>query len=423
MKSPTFRGPSTARRTLLKGTLGSAGLMSLPLAARAAIPPSAPAPILSGRKPRLVPMRVTPDQLIDIKSCIRPLRAAGPNLGTEMVGDRLVVHNYGHGGSGWSLSWGSAEIAVGKALSVLPGSVAVVGCGIIGLTSAVVAQRAGLKVTIYARELLPRTRSFRASGSYTPGSRIALAGPAGPQFPALWEQMARFSWKMFRTFLGLPGNPVEFADSYAVSNDPIQRRTWPVNPAVTGNWETTGLPQQNSEFAHLDSLIRDIVPQSVPLSPEENPFDTPYAQRSSQMHFNFPAYGHILLTEFFERGGRFVMRDFHSPREFAALPEKVVIHSTGYAARDLWQDRTIIPVRGQTGWLVPQHEANYSLRFNNVSLMSKADGIVVMNNNPDIGDMLGVGDSTELPNRTPIEEGLATMAPLFAALRTRGGEA
>lgn len=415
MSSSAIRGPSTARRTLLKGAIGSAGALALPGAAFGALPAAAPPP-LPGMKPRLVPMRVSPDQLIDIKCCIRPLRAAGPNLGTEMVGDRLVVHNYGHGGSGWSLSWGCAEVAVGKALSVLPEAIAVVGCGIIGLTSAIVAQRAGLKVTIYARELLPRTRSFRASGSFTPGSRIALAGPAGAQFPDQWEQMARFSWKMFRTFLGLPGNPVEFGDSYAVSDKPIERRKWPADPAITRSWETAGLPQQNSEFAHLDERIRDIVPQSVPLSPEENPFATPYATRSSQMHFNFPSYGHILLTEFFERGGRFVMRDFHSPKEFASLPEKVVIHSTGYAARDLWQDRTIIPVRGQTGWLVPQPGAHYSLRYNNMSLLSKADGIVLMNNNPDMGDMLGVGDSIELPSRAPVEEALAALAPIFAGL-------
>ncbi len=394
--------------------------MAMPRAGLAAAPAAMPTPA-AGMKPRLAPMRVSPDQLIDMKCCIRPLRAAGPNLGTEIVGDRLVVHNYGHGGSGWSLSWGSAEVAVGKALSVLPESIAVVGCGIVGLTSAVVAQRAGLKVTIYARELLPRTRSFRASGSYTPGSRIALVGPAGAQFPELWEQMARFSWKMFRTFLGLPGNPVEFCDSYNVSDKPIERRKWPPNPAIAGSWETAGLPQQNSEFAHLDERIRDIVPQPVDLAPEENPFDTPYAQRSSHMYFNFPAYGHMLLTEFFERGGRYVMRDFHSPAEFAGLPEKVVIHATGYAARDLWQDRTIIPVRGQTGWLVPQPDAHYSLRSNNMSLLSKADGVVVMNNNPDMGDMLGVGDSTELPNRAPIEEALAALAPLFAPLAARGG--
>ncbi|HTN14667.1 MAG TPA: FAD-dependent oxidoreductase [Sphingomonadaceae bacterium] len=419
MAFTSTRGPSSGRRTVLKGALGSVGALALSGRTFAAEPGAAPGMIQPGVKPHLTPMRVSLDQLIDMKCCIRPLRAAGPNLGTQMVGDRLVVHNYGHGGSGWSLSWGSAEVAVGKALSVLPESVAVVGCGIVGLTSAVVAQRAGLKVTIYARELLQRTRSFRASGSFTPSSRIALNGPAGPQFPEQWEQMARFSWKMFRTFLGLPGKPVEFSDSYGVSYTPMERRQWPADPAIGGSWETTGLPQQNSEFAHLDSRIRDIVPQSVNLSPEENPFDTPFATRSSHMHFNFPAYGHMLLTEFFERGGRFVMRNFHSPAEFADLPEKVIIHSTGYAAKDLWRDDTMIPVRGQTAWLVPQPEANYTLRFKNMSLLSKADGIVLMNNNPDLGDMLGVGDTNEIPNRAPFEEALAALAPIFAPLANR----
>jgi hypothetical protein len=299
-------------------------------------------------------------------------------------------------------------------LSVLPKEVAVVGCGIVGLTAAVMAQRAGLKVTIYARELLQRTRSFRASGSYTPDSRIALAGPAGPEFGDLWEQMARFSWKTFRTYLGLEGKPVEFSDSYQVSDKAIERRKWPADPAITDSWAIKGIPQQNSEFAHFNDRIKDIVPQPVDVPPEENPFPTAFAQRTSQMHFNFSSYGHLLLTEFFERGGRFVMRDFHEPGELGTLPEKVVIHSTGYAARDLWRDRTIIPVRGQTGWLVPQPEANYGVRYKNVSLLSKADGVVVMNTNPDIGDMLGVGNSMELPERASIEDGLRTMMPLFA---------
>lgn len=408
-----FQGSQAGRRSVLKGALGTAGTFALPLRGLAAD--------LPGGKPKLVPMRLTPDQLIDLKCCIRPLRAAGPNLGTEVIGRKLVVHNYGHGGSGWSLSWGSADVAVGKALSVLPSSIAVVGCGIIGLTSAVMAQRAGLKVTIYARELIQRTRSYRASGSYTPGSRIALTEPAGPQFGDLWEQMARFSWKMFRTYLGLPGNPVEFGDSYAVSDKPIERRKWVLDPAITGKWTPGGLPVQTAEFAHLDERIKDIVPQPVSLTAEENPFSTAYATRSSQMHFNFASYGHTLLSEFFEGGGRFVMRDFHSPAEFANLPEPVIIHSTGYAARDLVRDRTIIPVRGQTGWLVPQPEADYSLRSNNMSVLSKRDGMVVMNTNPDLGDMLGVGDSTEIPDRTPIDEAMAFLAPLFGPMNGKGG--
>jgi glycine/D-amino acid oxidase-like deaminating enzyme len=402
------------RRAILRGTLGSAAALACPAALRAQ------SAATLGTEPRLIPMDLSPGRLIDIKCCIRPLRAAGPNLATETVRDRLVIHNYGHGGSGWSLSWGSAEIAVGKALSVLPRKIAVVGCGIVGLTSAIVAQRAGLDVTIYARELLPRTRSFRASGSFTPGSRIALSGPAGPQFPDVWEQMARFSWKMFRTFLGLPGDPVAFGDSYAISEKPIERRTWPHDPAIADSYETAGLPRQNAEFAHLDSRIRDIVPQPVALLPEENPFATPFAQRSSHMYFNFPAYGRLLLDEFFSRGGRYVMRDFHSPRDVGELPERVIIHSTGYAARDLWQDRTVIPVRGQTGWLVPQPGVNYGLRSSNMSAMSKGDGIVVMNTNPDLGDMLGVGDSTELPNRAPIEEAMASLSQFFVPSARQG---
>jgi glycine/D-amino acid oxidase-like deaminating enzyme len=410
------------RRAVLKGAAGLAGMLGLQACAPmqrgiAAAPPPAPRP--AGSPPSLVPLRVSLDQLIDIKCCIRPLRAAGPNLGTEMVGDTLVVHNYGHGGSGWSLSWGSGHVAVGKALSVLPGRIAVVGCGIVGLTAAVVAQRAGLQVTIYAREMIQQTRSFRASGSFTPDARVALLGPAGPGFGDLWEQMARYSWKAFRTYLGVAGNPVEFSDSYQVSDQPIARRKWPVDPAITESYETKGLPQQNAEFAHFNERLRDIVPQPVALEAGENPFGTPYATRTSQMHFNFASYGHLMLREFFERGGHFVNRDFHGPADYAQLPEKVVINSTGYAARDIWQDRTIIPVRGQTGWLVPQPDANYGLRYRNVSLLSKSDGVVVMNTNPDLGDMLGVGNSMELPDRSNIEEGLKIMAPLLAQMANR----
>jgi hypothetical protein len=418
-----FNPSSVERRTMLKGALGAASLVGLQACTSAAKVAQIGAPPTSDKRSGLVPLRVSLDQLIDVKCCIRPLRAAGPNLGTEMIGDTLVVHNYGHGGSGWSLSWGSADVAVGKALTALPKEIAVIGCGIIGLTTAVVAQQYGLKVTIYSRDMIQRTRSFRASGSFTPGSRIALAEPAGPAFGDLWEQMARYSWKAFRTCLGLPGKPVEFCDSYGLSDTPIQRRVWTPDPAITDSYATKGVPLQHTEFAHLDERIRDIVPQSVPLSAEENPFSTPYANRTSQMHFNFASYAHMLLTEFYGRGGQFVMRDFSSPAQFAQLKEKVAIHCTGYAARDLWQDKSVIPVRGQTGWLVPQPEAPYGVRYKNVSLISKADGVVVMNNNnaPDNGDMFGVGDSMELPNRADIEAGLKIIAPVFAPVAKREG--
>jgi glycine/D-amino acid oxidase-like deaminating enzyme len=102
--------------------------------------------------PKLMPIRAHVDRIFRVTVCLRPFRAAGPRLEVERVGDKIVVHNYGHGGSGWSLSWGSSSMAVEKAMAAGERDVAVIGCGALGLTSAILLQRAGAKVTIYAKE-------------------------------------------------------------------------------------------------------------------------------------------------------------------------------------------------------------------------------------------------------------------------------
>jgi len=40
---------------------------------------------------------------------VRPMRHGSPNLSVEKIGNQIVAHNYGHGGSGWTLAPGSAE--------------------------------------------------------------------------------------------------------------------------------------------------------------------------------------------------------------------------------------------------------------------------------------------------------------------------
>ena len=53
---------------------------------------------------------------------LRPFRKSGVRLESEKLGDgRAVIHNYGHGGSGFTLSWGCAENVFGLA-SGLSGS-------------------------------------------------------------------------------------------------------------------------------------------------------------------------------------------------------------------------------------------------------------------------------------------------------------
>lgn len=116
---------------------------------------------------QLPPMRVSTSRITRITVCTRPFRAAGPRLDVEQIGDQTIVHNYGHGGSGWSLSWGSSTIAVRNALATATRDIAIIGCGALGLTSAILAQRAGLRVTIYAKDRPPNVRSSLASGLWT----------------------------------------------------------------------------------------------------------------------------------------------------------------------------------------------------------------------------------------------------------------
>ncbi|MBW8881936.1 MAG: FAD-dependent oxidoreductase, partial [Asticcacaulis sp.] len=139
----------------------------------------------------IIPIKVFPPDVLRTTVCLRPFRAAGPRIESENLAGKQVVHNYGHGGSGWSLSWGSAAEAVGLAMQNSPRRIAVIGAGALGLTAAITAQRAGAEVTVYAKERFPFVRSARATGSWTPDSRIAKAASAAPDFGDRWERMAR----------------------------------------------------------------------------------------------------------------------------------------------------------------------------------------------------------------------------------------
>src|SRR5436305_13489414 len=169
--------------------------------------------------PKLMPIRADLDRIFRITVCLRPFRPAGPRLDVERVGDKTVVHNYGHGGSGWSLSWGSSSVAVEKAMAAGERDVAVIGCGALGLTSAILLQRAGAKVTIYAKERPPEVRSARATGTWSPDSRVALTNSVSPEFPQFWERMCRSSFGMYQSYLGLPGNPVEWTERYILRDE------------------------------------------------------------------------------------------------------------------------------------------------------------------------------------------------------------
>jgi D-amino-acid oxidase len=393
------------RRRLM---LGSAGLGLLGLGGCAATAAGVPAPAPSAvpyadQRPPIRPLHARMDRVFDITVCLRPFRAQGPRIEAETVGDALVVHNYGHGGSGWSLSWGSGTMALRKAMANSPKEIAVVGCGAIGLSSAILAQEAGAKVTIYARDLLPDARSARATGSWTPDSRIALTDKAGPQFAAQWEEMARISFKRFRRYLGLADSPVEWSDRYFLS-DPTDA---PSAPPTTG---------PELDFADYSDRILDLTPRAEVLPDGATSFPTARVRRTSQMQFNVADYGHTLMADFLAMGGRVEHREFHSLADLTTLKEKVVINCPGYGARALCRDESVTPVRGQIAWLIPQPEVNYGVYYKHVSMLSRRDGIVVQALWG--GDMFGYGNDHEVIDPAEAERAVKTLAELYGRMKS-----
>jgi glycine/D-amino acid oxidase-like deaminating enzyme len=356
----------------------------------------------------LNPIRATEDRLFKITACTRPFRAVGPRIEAERIGEKLVVHNYGHGGSGWSLSWGSGTVALDLALAGRDPSltdIAVIGCGALGLTAAILAQRAGARsVTIYAKDLPTESRSFRATGSWTPFSRIALQKSASAQFPALWEQMTRTSWRYYQGFLNQPSTPIEFNDRYYLSDE---------HPDIA---EQKKIDADPIGFVNYRHRIADIGKGFEDLPAGTHPFPTQWARRRSELMFNITAYTQQLTDEFQRNGGTVVTREFHSAAEFAVLPQPVILHSTGYGARALCGDTSLTPIRGQIGWLIPQPETNYGIYADNLNMLSRRDGIVVQLNPK--GEASGWDDPNEQPDRAEAEDGVRQLHALYASFPT-----
>jgi FAD dependent oxidoreductase len=348
---------------------------------------------------QLTPVRASTDRITRITVCTRPFRAQGPRLDTEKVGSKLIVHNYGHGGSGWSLSWGSSTIAVRKAMATGEREIAVIGCGALGLTSALLLQRAGARVTIYAKELPPSVRSSLATGLWTPDSRICLQENATPAFKQQWEEMARTSFQTYQNFLGLPGTPVEFIDNYFVSDEAeFSRRR--------------RAPDDRPPFADLQrELIGDLLTQSVDFAPGSHSLGAHYLRRTSLMMFNLTAYTRVLMGDFGANGGKLEIAEFHTPSDFAKLREKTLINATGYGARALFGDQTVTPVRGQLARTIPQPDIGYGLFYKGVSFVPRRDGLVFQA----VGDTdyYGFNDDTAVADRAEADRAVNTIAGLF----------
>lgn len=341
------------------------------------------------------------DRFSRITVGLRPFRAGGPNVSVETIGAKTVVHNYGHGGSGWSLSWGTGLDAREKVLATGAREIAVLGSGVIGLTTATLLQKAGCRVTIYTKARAPEVTSQLATGVWSPYSRVALKAHDTPEFRAKWDGWCRASFQHFQFMLGLPNDPVAWRDRYAVSEIPWDQAA----EKAKQREKESGEP----EFVHYTELVKDLTPEPSDLARGTHPFAQPFVKRSAGMTYNLNHLLKMYAEDFLREGGRFVVREFHSTDELATLPEATIVNATGLGAATLFGDKTMTPVRGQLGVLLPQPEINYGLSGEGFGMTPRRDGIVVQYSRK--GDF----GSTDLsPDREEAEKALLAMAKVVA---------
>lgn len=277
---------------------------------------------------------------------LRPYRSESFRLEPEWVGTKLVIHNYGHGGSGITMSWGCAEeVRDLLASQRAPGEnhpVAVLGAGIMGLTAAALLVESGYRVRVYAKGFLGQTTSAVAGGQFCP------AYLAYPRSGEGWERFQRILRRSFTRHAATIGQP------YGA----VRRENY-----------TWGRPEG------FESIPRDVVP-------EPRLFDRlPFANHTASgacyqtLLIEPPRLMRHLHAWLQARGVTFVQREFRSLVDVALLPEPSAINCLGLGAREVCSDAKMKPVKGQLLVLRPQ--ALDYLYSGHGYLFPRSDGVIV----------------------------------------------
>ena len=288
--------------------------------------------------------------IIQFTAGLRPYRHSGIRIEQEYRFNKTLIHNYGHGGSGITLSLGSAKAAVDLIHGMKKGyPIAVLGGGIIGLTTAHELSLRGYKVTMYSEKWHPEVTSSIAGGQWTP----TLVGlPSLPEEKRRYERIIEDSFQKFSNFQG---------SLFGVS-------------MIDNILTESSMTRQGNQPSSIQSLYFDKLPF-------DGTSTSGYLYRSWMIepHIFLPA----LMNQLREWGVRFVTKKFysddsdhHSATSVSELEESILFNCLGLGAKKLLGDESLIPVRGRLIHLNPDRRIDYTLRHD-FYMLPRRDAIVL----------------------------------------------
>lgn len=279
-------------------------------------------------------LSMLPDATPAFATGVRPVRRDGFRLEREVLDNgATLVHNYGHGGGGITLSWGCAELVLEEIKRADPtgvGPVAVIGAGVARLTSALLIRQSGRPVRILAKQVAsgdirnPAVTSDVAGGQWAP----SISG-LNYNLPLLTEASRR-SHARLQSIVGSPRTYVIEVNNYTIAEDGnpsarddlnILERIGQPPPATNIVLPFAAMNRYQAQFPRMGSVYRTMlvnVPRMLSQLKEE------LARSGVQIQ---PAY-------------------LSDKREISQLPERLVVNASGLGARALVGDSTLTGFKG-----------------------------------------------------------------------------
>ena len=326
--------------------------------------------------------RISRDRIVRVIVGHRPYRPSGFVVRRDEFDDKNVIHNYGHGGGGISLSWGSSALAVREAMGLPVGDAAVMGSGIMGLTTARLLQDAGWNVTIYTRDPSRHSVSNVGAGQWAPTS-VFEEGVASKAFEAQYQFASRIAHHAYQNLVGADYG-VRFIENYYIGDSPREE-----------NYYLREMPELFTSIADLE--------------PDEHPFPTRYVKRTVTMLIEPAMFLRRVRNDFFIAGGKIVAKDFKNLDEVLSLKEATIFNCTGLGAKALFDDEEMQPAKGQLVLIPPDPAVDYLSvgGGSGITYMFSRRGEIVL------GGSFKLGDWTRNPESDVTDRIIADNKALF----------
>ncbi len=260
---------------------------------------------------------------------IRPVRKTGVRLESELIQNKLIIHNYGYGGSGMTLSFGASN----EVLKILDNQktsskiVAVLGAGVVGLTTAYDLLEEGYEVHIYSDQWSPNLTSNVAAGLWTP---LSSSSDMSEEKKKLHQRLLEVAEKRF---LKSTANYPEFAGVkliayYRLMKDISQEAFKPPSQQVV---------------VHFDNGLIES------------------ARRTYRLGIDGKLFMEDLFSKVKSKGAVLEQKHFDTLEDILNLKEDVIVNCLSMGSRELFNDQELIPVRGQMIYFKPQDGIDYVL--------------------------------------------------------------